>query len=114
MSACPDCGVAPGTVHVAECDVARCAVTGFQRLACSGFYDHDHGQDAWTGTWPGVQECEELGWYARLVPGEGWVPCSPDEPGATHDINRLVTEGRWDTERQRWLAANGPAERRPS
>ncbi|MFM2078880.1 MAG: hypothetical protein RJA49_2770 [Actinomycetota bacterium] len=47
---CPDCAIEPGAAHEDGCDVARCLVTGGQRLACRD--DHDHGRDVWTGGWP--------------------------------------------------------------
>lgn len=34
----------------------------------------------------------ELGWYARFVEGEGWVPCRKNETGAMPDINRVFKE----------------------
>lgn len=37
-----------------------------------------------------VRECRRRGWYAVLVPGEGWRPSPPDAPGAIEDRNRLV------------------------
>lgn len=37
-----------------------------------------------------VGECRRRGWYAVLVPGEGWRPSSPDAPGAIEDRNRLL------------------------
>jgi hypothetical protein len=49
---CPDCGVAVGEPHHYDeydggCDIARCLVTGLQRLMCDG--DHERGRDVWTG-----------------------------------------------------------------
>lgn len=88
---CPDCDVAVGEAHIDDevdggCDVARCLVTGLQRLMCD--LDHDCGADVWTGWWPGLLECERLGWM--LGPG---FP----------DLNRLYTEARWDAERRAWV-----------
>ena len=57
----------------------------------------------WSGVWPGVAECREFAWFARLVPGRGWVPCRPGEEGAVEDLNRLGTEGVWDRERKRFV-----------
>jgi hypothetical protein len=58
---CPDCDVAVGEAHVNDeadggCDVARCLVTGPQRLTCEADHaaDHDCGRDVWTGGWPGL------------------------------------------------------------
>lgn len=88
---CPDCDVAVGEAHVFDeydggCDVARCLVTGLQRLGCEA--DHDCGRDVWTGWWPGQVDCERLGWM--LGPG---LP----------DLNRLYTEATWDAQRCAWV-----------
>jgi len=64
---CPDCAVAVGKPHEYDeydggCDVARCLVTGLQRLMCDR--NHDHGRDIWTGWWPGLLffELKPWGW----------------------------------------------------
>lgn len=111
---CPDCGASPGSVHEDGCDVALCAVTGQQRLlACgesggfaAGECEHEEGTDCrtvWTGQWPGEQECAEYGWYARMIPGKGWVPCDSDHPEAVYDLNRLVRDAEWDRSRGRYV-----------
>jgi hypothetical protein len=100
---CPDCAAAPGESHEDGCDVARCMATGRQRLSCAG--GHDCGQDVWTGDWPGDAECREFGWWVqdRCAEGMGWLPCAPDAPGATEDLNRLATHAHWSPERRRWV-----------
>jgi hypothetical protein len=104
---CPDCGVAIGAAHDDGCDVARCHATGRQRLSCD--HEHDCGAEAWTGTWPGVVECVELGLWAHFVPNgnPSWRPCGPDHPNAVPDLNRLVREGVWDKTAKRWTMAVG-------
>ncbi|MFO0906836.1 MAG: hypothetical protein U0794_00490 [Isosphaeraceae bacterium] len=57
----------------------------------------------WTGEWPGVAECREFGWYARLFQGKGWVRCGKDDPEATEDLNRLRSEAVWDVGKQRFV-----------
>jgi hypothetical protein len=90
MPHCPDCGVAVGNAHISDrrggCDVARCLVTGRQRLSCEA--DHDCGQDVWSDWWPGEADCESFGWMLG--------------PGAP-DILRLYTEAVWDPEQGRWV-----------
>lgn len=101
---CPDCYVPAGIVHVDGCDVARCLLTGQQRLLhVLGGVDHDCGRQVWIGEWPGVAECREFGWWSRWDEGSGWVSCASDAPGATEDLNRLHRgEAVWDQETQRW------------
>lgn len=89
---CPDCRVVVGEAHEHDehnggCDVARCLVTGYQRLMCD--LDHDCGRDTWTGWWPGHTDCERLGWMI----GPGFP-----------DLYRLYTQGVWDPERRLWVA----------
>lgn len=88
---CPDCTVEIGDEHDYNdedggCDVARCLVTGLQRLMCG--LDHDCGRDVWTGWPPGNLDCERLGWM--FGPG---LP----------DLARLYTEAIWDAEQRLWM-----------
>jgi hypothetical protein len=48
---CPDCDAATGQPHGEGCDVARCTVTGNQRLSCDRI-NHDCGNQIWTGPSP--------------------------------------------------------------
>lgn len=103
---CPDCAVPTGAPHAAGCDVARCLVTGLQRLSCRHLA-HDCGEDVWSGRWPGEAECEEFDWWAYFVPygNPSWRPCGPDHAAARHDLNRLVREALWDRDAMRWRRA---------
>jgi hypothetical protein len=106
---CYDCGVAPGQLHIPGCVVERCPYCGRQLLSCfcPGIgLDHvpDDDRLAWAGEWPGLAECVEFGWFAKRVPGRrGWVPCSPDDPDASPDLNRLLLEAAWDRDRKRFV-----------
>jgi hypothetical protein len=109
MNNCPDCGVKVGATHADGCDVARCLVTGGQRLSCGALRElvphpgRGHGKDVWTGRWPGAAECEEFDWWAQFCGTKGWAPCTPDSPGAQPDLNRLVTDAKWDESARRWV-----------
>ena len=90
---CPDCDVMIGEPHVDGCDVARCLVTGLQRLSCEA--DHDCGTDTWTGRWPGETDCERLGWM--IMPNRSDLPGLPD-------LNRLYTQATWNPATRQWDA----------
>lgn len=93
----PDCATAPGTLHADRCDLARCAITGFQRAHC---HPSNTCNTVWTGRPPGEPECIEYGFYCRPTP-DGYEPCNADDTGAMHDFNRLYRECRWDPSTQR-------------
>jgi hypothetical protein len=62
------------------------------------------GRLPWTGIWPGVLECQEFGWYAKMILGQrGWHACSIDDPDGTEDLNRLYTEAIWSREQGRYI-----------
>lgn len=102
---CPDCAVAPGACHLDGCDVERCAACGRQRVSCECGRRSDALRQTrlpWTGEWPGVADCRDLGWYCRRAP-DGWQRCEASAPGATEDLNRLATdEARWNVKRHRF------------
>lgn len=92
LALCPDCSVQPGQMHRPRCDVARCANTGLQRLACP--HPGSAGNTRWSGQWPGAAECLEYG-----------LLCRPDPASSDllPDLNRLYTECDWDPARQRMV-----------
>ena len=101
---CPDCGASPGELHQPACDVEQCPYCGGQLLSCDcRRIPPLDDRMPWRGLWPGVAECREFGWFARLVPGKGWVPCDPKEPDAREDLNRLHAEAKWDRKRKRFV-----------
>lgn len=104
MSKCPDCGAAVGSLHDPGCDVETCPCCGRQAISCRCAWDAQTRRIAWQGEPHGSLDAVRLGWFARLVPGLGWIPCAPDHPDAAADLNRLMTYGRWDQDEQHWRA----------
>jgi hypothetical protein len=99
-------------LHRHGCDVERCPYCGGQLLfflCCEDAFDGvpDDDRLPWTGEWPGEAECREFGWYCTWVPdnppGERWVRCAPDDPGAGPNLSRLRTDAIWDREQKRWV-----------
>jgi hypothetical protein len=99
---CPDCGVAVGRLHRDGCDVETCPLCGRQALGCGCPEAKFRAarRMPFSGEWPGARECRDLGWYSRMVPGQGRVPCGPDDEDATEDLNRLARSTRWDARTQ--------------
>ena len=87
---CPDCNASPGRYHMKGCDIERCTTCEGQRLSCDC---PDHG-DCQREKWSGIAYekamllAEEKGLYVKW--DQGWVECSKDAPGATHDLNSAV------------------------
>jgi hypothetical protein len=106
---CPHCGVQPGDYHRTGCDIEQCPYCGGQLVSCDcGRMPPLDDRMPWAGVWPGVTECWEFGWYARLMPGEGWMSCQADEPGAAEDLNRLHAEAVWDRADKRFVRRREP------
>jgi hypothetical protein len=100
---CPDCGTQPGSLHRPGCDLEQCPNCGRQAISCGCTQSQLAVRLPWPGDWPGIAECREFGWYAKKVPGVGWVSCEPDEPGAAEDLNRLAMEAEWDPLQMRYI-----------
>jgi len=112
---CPDCGVAPGEFHLTHCDIEQCPYCGCQLLACP--CEPRPPMDdrlPWGGVWPGADACRRFDWFARLMPGRGWVACGADEEGASEDLNRLYKQARWDREAKRFVQRSGAGSAAPS
>jgi len=102
---CPDCGAKVGQLHVVGCDIERCSWCGHQAIGCLCSVEDArlYPRLPWSGTWPGVVECREWGWFSRVVPGQpGRHRCGPGDQGATADLLRLYTEARWNPAKGRW------------
>lgn len=114
MRNCNDCGAQPGTPHEDGCDIARCTLTGMQRIQheCADHCDTctctPCDPDIWTGEYPGSAEAREFGWFCYwLEPKLGqdygeWMPCDADHPKAMPDLNRLMVEAVWNPATKRW------------
>jgi hypothetical protein len=101
---CPDCDVSPGEHHKLGCDIEQCPYCGGQLISCDCRKKPPlDDRMPWSGQWPGVAECRAFGWFARLIPGRGWVPCAADDADATEDLNRLHVEARWDRVEKRFV-----------
>ncbi len=97
ISRCPDCHALPDTLHLSGCDVERCPACGHQFISCGCGKFSDIRRRArlrWTGTWPGVEDCQRLGWCCKPTK-DGYVPCDKTDPEATEDLNRLAAHGVW-------------------
>lgn len=103
---CHDCQVSPGEIHKDNCDVERCPLCGYQMITCGCDLTHVSDEDRikWTGEWPGAAECREFDLWSKFT-DQGWVPCDKREPGATEDLNTLVSspDYEWNKDKKRWI-----------
>ena len=101
---CPDCGALVGQRHQAGCDFEDCPYCGLQLVGCehSGAVPLDDRLD-WDGARPMERAAIELGWYAHLVLGKGWLPCPADTADCIPDLNRVLGECDWDRDQKRFV-----------
>lgn len=106
---CPECKASPGQLHQCGCDVETCPYCGCQLISCecgdsqsSTDWPPDDDRIPWTGRWPGEEEAEAMGLFARFVEGKGWIPCNKRDPGASPDLNALASKARWDRLNKTW------------
>lgn len=98
---CPFCGVDIGELHIEGCDVERCPDCGGQYISCDCEEIYEE-RIIWDGNWPGTKECQEYGWYSKMGKN-GWEPCSKDDPEASENLNRLISECIWDKKLKRFM-----------
>lgn len=94
MPLCPHCEVEIGQPHAPGCDLEHCPTCGLQVGSC----DHQWPEAdrlKWTGFMHGEQDAVRFGYWAKFVPGSGWVACGKDEPGAMPDLNTLLAKTSW-------------------
>ena len=100
-------------IHDEGCDMARCLHTGQQRLACQMFgpmlgqEPHDCGKDPWLGYDPDADQAAKYGLWCYCPPAGSPVPCGPEHPHAMPNVTRLMRNGAWDRESQRWILLDG-------
>ena len=106
---CPDCGVGVGEYHGPGCDWEDCPYCGLQFLGCdhSGAVPRDD-RIPWSGSREVEKAAVALGWYAVLVPGQGWTPCDKETPGSIPDLNRTLASCRWDRRGKRFVLRDRP------
>ena len=106
---CPDCGVAVGEYHEPECFWEDCPYCGRQLVRCkhAGAVPLDD-RDPFTGVREAEKTAVELGWYAVLVPGQGWTPCDKDTPDSIPDLNRTLASCIWDREQKKFVLRDRP------
>lgn len=102
MSKCRDCGVLPGTLHQAGCDIERCPKCGGQYFACGCDDSPDSERMPWTGEYPNLEQCREYGFWCKREK-IGYSQCTRDTPGAMEDLNRLIIECVWDVSKKKFV-----------
>ena len=53
---------------------------------------HDPCCARWTGIWPGLAECRELGLFCKWT-SKGWEVCDESDPEARPDLNTFLDKG---------------------
>lgn len=76
---CRECGASYGDAHW-----PRCGHAGRDETAAPA-RDHLLTQSA-----DAIRECRRRGWAVVHVPGEGFRPCRPGEPGSSVDLDRAA------------------------
>ena len=104
---CPGCGVGIGHLHEKGCNVERDPDTG-QQMAYTENYQSEAARIAWSGRWPGDEDCEKLGLYAKFVPGHGFHKTTREDSDGSPDLNRLIKDFDWDSKNACYVKRKGP------
>jgi hypothetical protein len=68
---------------------------------------HDCGKDPWLGYDPDMDQAAKYGLWCYCPPTGSPVPCGPGHPDAMPNVTRLMRNGIWDREAQRWILLDG-------
>lgn len=79
FACCPECGAVVGEPHWPGCGVRA---EGPPAVQADG--------ELVLGRDQALAECRRRGWAVAYVPGEGFRPCRPEEPGAYADLDRYA------------------------
>lgn len=104
-NSCYDCAAKIGETHEDGCGHARCLGSGRQLISCGMGRAHagECLPDKWMGLSAAAFPAIERGWYAKLVPGHGWVRTTANDPDGRPDLNRVMTDCRWDPQTRTWV-----------
>ena len=105
---CPDCKVPVGSYHMRTCSSDECSECGrsFHLCECSGNLCHRVAL-RWEGLRKDIAACKEYGFYANEIHGV-WVPCDPEDIGATEDWRYVPYLCKWHHGDKKWLKRDNP------
>jgi len=93
---CVYCNAHVGETHLRGCSMARCKAHGQQRNSCTG--EGKCAASRFWGVYPGTVEALKRGWVKKLRPSTSQI----GEFGREPDINRVVSELKWNPGTERF------------
>jgi len=105
---CPNCKVPVGNYHIRTCPTDECPECGrsFHMCECSGNLCHRLALK-WEGVRKDIAACKEYGFYANEI-CEVWIPCDPEDTGATEDWRYVSYLCKWSPGSRKWVKRDRP------